>query len=127
MFTEFSEMARKAHPKAINLFVKKPITSTAGETTEIDLRPRPRPLLPPTAFGVEVLLSSFGVEVTLGTSVTLLTAAGDTMVPAGTPLGVAPELGVWGVMRFPEGFFHVQMRYMQACFLAPLPPKRGLS
>ena len=55
-------------------------TSTAGETTDIDLRPLPRPLLTPLD-GV----SALGVVDTSGPACCLLTAAGDTIVPEGTP------------------------------------------
>ena len=55
-------------------------TSTAGETTDIDLRPLPRPLLTPLD-GV----SALGVVDTSGPACCRLTAAGDTIVPEGTP------------------------------------------
>ena len=53
------------------------LTSTAGETTDIDFRIRPRIFF----LGVGVDDSAFGVDVTLGPSVTCLTAAGDTILP----------------------------------------------
>ena len=55
-------------------------TSTAGETTDIDLRPLPRPLFTPLD-GV----SALGVVDTSGPACCRLTAAGDTIVPEGTP------------------------------------------
>ena len=68
----------------------------------------PRPLV--GVSGEWLSAAALGVEVVFGPSVTLRTAAGDTMVPDGTPLGVAAKLGVCGVMRLPDGFFQVQMR-----------------
>ena len=74
-------------------------------------RPRealfPRPLVGVVS-GEWLSEAALGVEE--GPSVTLRTAAGDTMVPDGTPLGVAAKLGVCGVMRLPDGFFQVQIR-----------------
>ena len=109
-------------------------TSTAGETTDIDLRPLPRPLFTPLD-GV----SALGVVDTSGPACCRLTAAGDTIVPEGTPekidfkikiliwfvlgkyfkkkkkntnnvpFGEFAKLGVCGVILFPEGFFQVQI------------------
>ena len=67
------------------------LTFTAGDTTEIDFRAVLRPFFP-SDFGVSgcksasellitVVVLVLGVEVLCGPSLTLLTAAGDTIVP----------------------------------------------
>ena len=104
--------------KKIN--IKKNLTLTAGETTEIDLRGPRFPFLP-SDLGVSgcksasevlitVVLLFLGVEVVFGPSWSLLTAAWDTIFPVGIPLGLEAKVGVCGVILFPDGFFHVQIR-----------------
>ena len=78
----------------------------------MDLRPLTAPPLV-RFFGVASSLAfstGAGLSGSLGPSVTLLTAAGDTIFPVGTPFGVVAKFGVCGVILFPDGFFQVQIR-----------------